>query len=75
MKDKQLSIKVNSEQLDRLKAIFGLIGTFGSDTRTIQLSLNFTENVILRLFGSDLKALFTRNPKDIDRPKYPNRPV
>lgn len=70
MKDTQISIKVNGEQLARIKELFGLTGTFGANSRAIQLSLNFTENVILNLFGGDLKAMFLRNPKDITKPKY-----
>jgi len=70
MKDKQLSIKVNGDQLDQLKEIFGLRGTYGEDSRAIQLAINFTINVILRLFGRDLRAMFIRDPKDPSRSKY-----
>lgn len=70
MKDKLISVRVDSKQLDHLIDLFGLNGCFGSDSKAIQLSLNFTENVIRNLFGSDLKAIFKRNPKDIEQPRY-----
>lgn len=69
-KDKLISLRVNSEQLENLKVTFGLKGCFGADSKAIELRLNFTENVIRNLFGSNIKAVFTRNPKNINLSKY-----
>lgn len=66
MKEKVLiSVRVDREQLDRLKKALGL-----DDSKAIRAALNCTDFVIHRLFGGEVQNIFRRNPKDETKDLY-----
>jgi len=73
MKDDTITIRLNKEerqQLERIKLIMNLKGTFGEDSKAIKGSMNFTENVAHRLFGGNIGGLFV-SKKEKKSPKSP----
>jgi hypothetical protein len=68
MKDRIMTIRVNSEQLERLRKALGT-----DDSKTIRACMNLTENVILRWFGGEITYIFKRDPKDERHDLYKGR--
>jgi len=68
-KDKLLTVRVDSEQLERLKRALGV-----DESKTIRACLNCTENVIQNFFGGEVVDIFRRDPKDENRELFENRP-
>lgn len=65
MKDKRISIRVDSDQLKRLQETLGL-----DDSKTIRACMNCTEFVIHRWFGGDLRNIFRRKPTNETQDLY-----
>lgn len=65
MKDKLISVRVDSEQLKRLNKALGT-----DDSKTIRACMNCSEFVIQRLFGGEVTYIFRRNPKDEEKDLY-----
>lgn len=65
MKDKLISIRLDSAQLERLKKSLGL-----DDSKTIRACMNCTEFVIHRIFGGELQNIFRRKKDDETKDLY-----
>lgn len=48
------------EEIEYIKDMFGLKGTFGEDTIAIKIAIIYTKNVIHNQFGAKLADIFTR---------------
>lgn len=65
MKDKLISVRVNSKQLARLQKSLGV-----DESKTIRACMNCTENVIHNFFGGEVKLIFQRRKQDENKPQY-----
>ena len=65
MKDRVITIRVNSEQLERLSHILGV-----DDSKTIRACLNVADFVLQRLFGGEITNIFRREKKDETKDLY-----
>lgn len=65
MKDKKITVRINSEQLKRLNKTLGT-----DDSKTIRACMNATEFVIHRWFGGDLRNIFRRKKDDETKDCY-----
>lgn len=64
-KDKLISVRVDSEQLERLCKALGV-----DESKTLRSCMNCTDFVIHRLFGGELQHIFNRDKKDEKKSMY-----
>lgn len=64
-KDKRIVVRVDSEQLEKLKKALGV-----DESKTVRACLNCAENVILRWFGGEISNIFKRDKKDEEKDLY-----
>jgi len=67
MKDKLISVRVDSEQLKRIAKALGV-----DESKAIRASLNCCENVLHNFFGGELTNVFKRKKKDEELDLYEN---
>jgi|TARA_R100000750_G_C2251051_1_gene60083 hypothetical protein len=67
MKDKLIGVRVNTEQLERLKKTLGV-----DDSKTIRACMNCADNVIHNLFGGEVKNIFRRKKTNEELDLYEN---
>lgn len=65
MKDKILTIRIESKQLQRLSKSLGL-----DDSKTIRACMNCTENVLHNFFGGEVGNIFKRQKKNEEENLY-----
>lgn len=68
VKLERISIRVDIEELQRVKKTLGL----SEDGKTIRACINFTNNVALRLFGGNIQNMFKRKKKNEEQSLYDN---
>jgi len=64
-KDTIVNVRVNKEQLDRLKKSLGV-----DESKTVRACMNCTDFVIQNLFGGEIQHIFRRARKDETKDKY-----
>jgi len=65
MKDKQLTIRVDSKLLDELSRKLGV-----DDSKTIRACMNCTKNVLQNFFGGEITHIFKRKKTDEEVEMY-----
>jgi len=65
MKDKIVTIRVESKQLQRLNKSLGL-----DDSKAIRACMNCTENVLHNFFGGEVGNIFKRQKKNEEENLY-----
>ena len=63
---KHISIRIEEEQLDKLRKLLGL----DDDSKAIRGAINFTVNVAHHLFDGNLNNMFKRKRTNEERPLY-----
>lgn len=67
-KDKLMTVRVDSDQIDRLSKSLGV-----DPSKVIRASLNLTENVLHNFFGGEVGNIFKRKKTNEEVDLYENR--